>query len=106
MLLINKLFNVELGIKNNRLFQNYEALLNLAEQLGEAKPRGLAKLEIEQLVSYKFNAETHQGDQTSCVVCMCDFEARQMLRVLPCSHEFHAKCIDKWLRVSFILLRT
>lgn len=79
-------------------FTNYEALLNLAEQLGEAKPRGLAKLEIEQLVSYKFNAETHQGDQTSCVVCMCDFEARQMLRVLPCSHEFHAKCIDKWLR--------
>jgi E3 ubiquitin-protein ligase RNF38/44 len=78
--------------------ENYEALLNLAERLGEAKPRGLAKLEIEQLVSYKFNAETHQGDQTSCVVCMCDFEARQLLRVLPCSHEFHAKCVDKWLR--------
>ncbi|XP_022904765.1 E3 ubiquitin-protein ligase RNF38 isoform X2 [Onthophagus taurus] len=78
--------------------ENYEALLNLAERLGEAKPRGLAKLEIEQLVSYKFNADTHQGDQTSCVVCMCDFEARQLLRVLPCSHEFHAKCVDKWLR--------
>lgn len=42
------------------------------------------------------------GDQTSCVVCMCDFEARQTLRVLPCSHEFHAKCVDKWLRVSRI----
>ncbi|XP_031332977.1 RING finger protein 44 isoform X3 [Photinus pyralis] len=79
--------------------ENYEALLNLAERLGEAKPRGLGKLEIEQLVSYKFNADTHQGDQTSCVVCMCDFEARQLLRVLPCSHEFHAKCIDKWLRL-------
>lgn len=80
--------------------ENYEALLNLAERLGEAKPRGLGKMEIESLLSYKFNADTHQGDQTSCVVCMCDFEARQMLRVLPCSHEFHAKCVDKWLRVS------
>lgn len=31
---------------------------------------------------------------------MCDFETRQLLRVLPCSHEFHAKCVDKWLKVS------
>ena len=42
------------------------------------------------------------GDQTSCVICICDFEPRQMLRVLPCSHEFHAKCVDKWLRVSHL----
>lgn len=35
-----------------------------------------------------------------CVVCMSDFEPRQLLRVLPCSHEFHGKCVDKWLRVS------
>lgn len=78
--------------------ENYEALLSLAERLGEAKPRGLGRLEIEQLPNYKFNAETHTGDQTSCVICICDFEPRQTLRVLPCSHEFHAKCVDKWLR--------
>lgn len=80
--------------------ENYEALLSLAERLGEAKPRGLTRAEVEQLPSYKFNAETHQSDQTNCVVCMCDFEALQSLRVLPCSHEFHSKCIDKWLKVS------
>ncbi|PSN35680.1 hypothetical protein C0J52_21763 [Blattella germanica] len=88
----------ELGSPDSTETENYEALLNLAERLGEAKPRGLAKVEIEQLPSYKFNADSHHGDQTSCVVCMCDFEARQMLRVLPCSHEFHAKCVDKWLK--------
>lgn len=106
--------------------ENYEALLNLAERLGEAKPRGLARPEIDQLPCYKYNPETHNGlyikrniamhflrmillngrflliagDQTSCVVCMCDFEQRQTLRVLPCSHEFHSRCVDKWLRVS------
>ncbi|XP_063696360.1 RING finger protein 44 isoform X2 [Culicoides brevitarsis] len=78
--------------------ENYEALLSLAERLGEAKPRGLTRAEVDQLPSYKYEPETHTGDQTSCVVCMCDFEARQSLRVLPCSHEYHAKCVDKWLR--------
>ncbi|KAL3864523.1 hypothetical protein ACJMK2_006197 [Sinanodonta woodiana] len=82
--------------------ENYEALLNLAERLGEAKPRGLIKAEIEQLPAYRFNADSQRGDsdQTSCVVCMCDFENRQLLRVLPCSHEFHAKCVDKWLKTN------
>uniref|UniRef100_A0A674J080 RING-type domain-containing protein n=1 Tax=Terrapene triunguis TaxID=2587831 RepID=A0A674J080_9SAUR len=35
-----------------------------------------------------------------CVVCFSDFEARQLLRVLPCNHEFHAKCVDKWLKAN------
>lgn len=84
--------------------ENYEALLNLAERLGDAKPKGLTKLEIDQLPAYRFNKETHHSgrDQTSCVVCMCDFENRQLLRVLPCNHEFHTKCVDKWLKVRIL----
>ncbi|XP_010000408.1 PREDICTED: RING finger protein 44 [Chaetura pelagica] len=80
--------------------ENYEALLNLAERLGEAKPRGLTKADIEHLPSYRFNPESHQSEQTLCVVCFSDFEARQLLRVLPCNHEFHAKCVDKWLKAN------
>lgn len=41
--------------------ENYEALLSLAERLGEAKPRGLARHEIELLPSYKYCEQTHQG---------------------------------------------
>ena len=44
-------------------------------------------------------SDNDQNDQTVCVVCMCDFETRQVVRVLPCAHEFHAKCVDKWLKV-------
>ncbi|PIK58590.1 putative RING finger protein 44 isoform X4 [Apostichopus japonicus] len=82
--------------------ENYEALLNLAERLGEAKPRGLSKSVIDQLPSYRYNPDTHQSinDQTCCVVCMSDFEIKQLLRVLPCSHEFHARCVDKWLKTN------
>ena len=80
--------------------ENYEALLSLAERLGEAKPRGLARSDIEQLPSYRYKPENaHESDQTTCVVCMCDFEAKQNLRVLPCAHEFHSRCVDKWLKV-------
>lgn len=35
--------------------ENYEALLNLAERLGEAKPKGLSKSSIEQLCSYRYH---------------------------------------------------
>ncbi|CAG2184061.1 unnamed protein product [Oppiella nova] len=81
--------------------ENYEALLSLAERLGEAKPRGLARSDIEQLPSYRYKPENaHESDQTTCVVCMCDFEAKQNLRVLPCAHEFHVRCVDKWLKTN------
>ncbi|XP_052825957.1 E3 ubiquitin-protein ligase RNF38 [Octopus bimaculoides] len=101
-------YNVELNEDAAAEVENYEALLNLAERLGEAKPRGLTKANIDQLIAYRFNAETRRAnfdqtpcmDQTSCVICMCDFENRQLLRVLPCSHEFHAKCVDKWLKTN------
>lgn len=189
--------------------QNYEALLNLAHRLGEAKTRGLSKQEIDLLPSYKYrsscskslksssfkskqrtnsssksmkmckhhntlnsslnrrdnnnnnlNSSTHseeeelyddldelddlakkdklskdklgkrnrcirmtkndllnddeldeccdnfvcENDQDDedekmlCVICMCDFEIKQVLRILPCNHEYHIKCIDKWLK--------
>ena len=73
-----------------------------AERLGEAKPRGLARTQIDQLPSYRFSGEIEEGGQSTCVICMCEFETRQTLRVLPCSHEYHAKCIDKWLKVNFV----
>ncbi|XP_043559675.1 RING finger protein 44 isoform X3 [Chiloscyllium plagiosum] len=91
--------SVELEVEDVEV-ENYEALLNLAERLGEAKPRGLTKADIEQLPSYRFNPENHQSEQTLCVVCFSDFESRQLLRVLPCNHEFHAKCVDKWLKTN------
>ncbi|XP_076811791.1 uncharacterized protein LOC143458805 isoform X1 [Clavelina lepadiformis] len=77
---------------------NYEALLRLAEELGEAKPQGLSKVKIEQLSSYRFKPGTQTNEQPICVVCMCEWEAKQLLRVLPCKHEFHAKCVDRWLK--------
>lgn len=52
----------ELNSPDSNETENYEALLSLAERLGEAKPRGLARNEIDQLPSYKYNPDTHSGE--------------------------------------------
>jgi len=105
-MLSNPSLHPELAANDVNEAENYEALLSLAERLGEVKPKGLPKSDIDQLPSYRYSSE--EGDagasndqtQTVCVVCMSDFETRQMVRVLPCSHEFHAKCVDKWLKTN------
>ncbi|KAI3969072.1 hypothetical protein MKW92_006456 [Papaver armeniacum] len=38
-----------------------------------------------------------QGTEVECLVCFGEFGDEDVLRLLPCHHVFHAKCIDKWL---------
>jgi hypothetical protein len=36
-------------------------------------------------------------DEKECAVCLSQFANGDLVRLLPCRHEFHADCIDKWL---------
>ncbi|CAH3122408.1 unnamed protein product [Pocillopora meandrina] len=79
--------------------ENYETLLNFAEQMGEVKPKGLSRVEIDQLPTYRVTAGAkEEAEEKRCVVCLVDFEEKQLVRVLPCLHEYHTRCIDKWLK--------
>lgn len=62
-------------------------------------PQGLTRDEIAMLPSYICGEDTTTGYCTSCAICLHDFELQQTLRVLPCTHAFHAECVDKWLEM-------
>ena len=54
----------------------------------------LPKSALKKLPIHKFK----QGDPfETCCICLDDFEEGDKLRILPCDHGYHSKCIDSWL---------
>ncbi|GAV69351.1 zf-RING_2 domain-containing protein [Cephalotus follicularis] len=37
-------------------------------------------------------------DAAQCYICLVEYEEGNSMRILPCNHEFHRACIDKWLK--------
>ncbi|CAH3110223.1 unnamed protein product [Pocillopora meandrina] len=41
--------------------------------------------------------EQERRDSEVCAVCLDEFQNNQLVRTLPCGHEFHCECVDRWL---------
>ena len=90
----------------------FEALWDLAEQNGDVGRRGLDTDEINVLPTSKVaekktsassqSKKTAASDDAECRICLSPFESNETLRTLPCLHQFHRACIDKWIKVCKI----
>lgn len=61
--------------------------------------RGLTKDQIDNLSTRNYgNASAEEGEiSKTCSVCINEYVTGNKLRQLPCMHEFHFHCIDRWL---------
>ncbi|KAI7901065.1 uncharacterized protein BX663DRAFT_516204 [Cokeromyces recurvatus] len=53
---------------------------------------------VSKLPTYQFRREKMIDTvHIECAICLEDYIEGEQLRILPCKHEFHAKCVDAWL---------
>ncbi|KAG7454503.1 hypothetical protein MATL_G00260340 [Megalops atlanticus] len=79
---------------------NYEALLAFEESQGSAMAKNcLSQREIQRLPTKAFNPAYSAG-KTECQICFSNYTEGEELRMLPCLHDYHVQCIDRWLKES------
>ncbi|KAG2441255.1 hypothetical protein HYH02_010098 [Chlamydomonas schloesseri] len=42
-----------------------------------------------------------EDDEPQCTVCLCEYEEGERITQLPCKHDFHSTCINKWLQTHY-----
>jgi len=96
------------GGPNN--FDSFEALLELADLLGQVKPPTASKEEIEksgleiikaaQLSQHENDGKVSSNCLDRCLICLDDYQPEEDIRIMSCRHAFHKTCVDEWLQTG------
>ncbi|MEQ2206777.1 hypothetical protein XENOCAPTIV_002813, partial [Xenoophorus captivus] len=78
---------------------SWQALLEFEERQGAVVSKKMTRREIQRFPTKTFRSATNTGN-TQCQICFCDYTDGEKLRILPCFHDYHVQCIDRWLKVQ------
>ncbi|KAL2316627.1 hypothetical protein Fmac_030503 [Flemingia macrophylla] len=76
--------------------------------------RGASDDQISQLPSWRHKesrsklgiandsegSENMINEDQECCICLAKYKDKEEVRQLPCSHTFHLKCVDQWLKIT------
>ncbi|CAK79891.1 unnamed protein product (macronuclear) [Paramecium tetraurelia] len=74
-------------------YQSYPSQEQEVQQIRQAQPMSLS--EIKGIPTQKY---IPNKKNKNCVICMIDFKKSNNVKILHCLHQFHAKCINQWLK--------
>ncbi|KAH3778000.1 E3 ubiquitin-protein ligase Praja-2-like isoform X2 [Dreissena polymorpha] len=77
---------------------DYEALWEMAERLGEVQNRGMSEDDINRLPCEKYQRRATHSHEDTCSICLSEFTLGSNLAVLPCKHRFDKNCLAEWLK--------
>ncbi|XP_058186918.1 E3 ubiquitin-protein ligase MPSR1-like [Rhododendron vialii] len=62
-------------------------------------PLPASKKSIEDMPKVKITEETDLKSESSCAICLGEYEVGGEAKEMPCKHRYHPGCIEKWLGI-------
>lgn len=75
-------------------FRYIHAKDRLSRRLCSAAKKALSKIPTKHI---KGEDKEISGDGECCAICIEFYKTSDVVRILPCKHEYHKSCIDPWL---------